>query len=288
MKHIILCDLRRHLRGRWARRCYQILQGELIWRIFDNLLYNFDPLSQIVLQGLHIDDWEEVVRFKYVILNELLVHNFFLHFLCKHMPHLVDQDVLKEADRDLYGEVTVLHVVHQWVNALPVDAILVWETFEIAIAKEHVDEYIIEVAHPLSTLLACPVIFILALVFFPCLTLNWNVIDTTEVIPYLAIVALYHSSVLNLSAHAMLQLIVLRGDSDFGLEFLVFIKEDLVAPGVFFLAIWKFIPVLLLNYAGCMSLLEGAFIRFTCWFKHQSHLFIAQSTWVLRLTFALA
>jgi hypothetical protein len=61
---------------------------------------------------LHIDNREEVVGLFDVIFNEFLMHNFFLHFLCKHMPHLVDQEVLKEADRDLNGEVTVLHVVH--------------------------------------------------------------------------------------------------------------------------------------------------------------------------------
>ena len=92
-------------------------------------------------------------------------------------------------------------------------------------------------AGPFDTLLACPIIFILALIFFPCLTLNWNVINTREVIPYLALVALHHGSVLNLSAHAMLQLIVLRGDPNLRLECLVFIKEDLVAPGVLFLPI---------------------------------------------------
>ena len=94
-------------------------------------------------------------------------------------------------------------------------------------------------AGPFDTLLACPIILILifALLFFACLTLYWKVIDTREVIPYLAIVALHHSSVLDLSAHAMLQLVILRGDSNRGLEFLVFIKEDLVAPGVFFLPI---------------------------------------------------
>jgi hypothetical protein len=95
------------------------------------------------------------------------------------------------------------------------------------------------VAGPFDTLLACPIILVLifALLFFACLTLNWKVINTSEVIPYLAIVALYHCSVLILSAHAMLQLIVLRGDSNLGLECLVFIKEDLVAPCVFFLPI---------------------------------------------------
>jgi hypothetical protein len=167
------------------------------------------------------------------------MHNLLLHFLCKYMPHLVDQEVLKKADWDLDGEVTVLHVVHKGVNPFPVDALLVGETLEIAIAKEHIDEYLVEVAGPFDTLLACPIILVLifALLFFACLTLNWKVINTSEVIPYLAIVALYHCSVLILSAHAMLQLVVFRGDSNRRLEFFVFIKDDLVAPGVFFLPI---------------------------------------------------
>jgi hypothetical protein len=61
---------------------------------------------------LHIDNREEVAGFLDVIVNEFLMHNFFLHFLCKHMPHLADQEMLKEPDWDLNGEVTVLHVVH--------------------------------------------------------------------------------------------------------------------------------------------------------------------------------
>jgi hypothetical protein len=78
-----------------------------------------------------------------MIINELLMHNLVLQFLCKHMPHLVYQEVLKKADWDLDGEVTVLHIVHKRVNAFPVDAVLVGETLEIPIAKEHVDEYLI-------------------------------------------------------------------------------------------------------------------------------------------------
>ena len=81
------------------------------------------------------------------------------------MPGLEDNVMLEVLNWKLYCDVTILHVVDERINTLPISLVLVEEGFEVSLLEVHGYQVSIKVILPFKTLQACIVIHFNAIIF---------------------------------------------------------------------------------------------------------------------------